>query len=94
MMWTGRTSAAVFLGVPYVMNEAHPPAPSLYGDMVRRISAGLDLKLAFEPGRLIVANAGILVAKAVYVKEALPRFPGAGCGDERPHPAGDVRGTP
>jgi len=61
------------LGVPYVMNEAHPPAPSLYGDMVRRISAGLDLKLAFEPGRLIVANAGILVAKAVYVKKGAAR---------------------
>ncbi len=61
------------LGVPYVMNETHPPAPSLYGDMVRRISAGLDLKLAFEPGRLIVANAGILVAKAVYVKKGAAR---------------------
>lgn len=61
------------LGVPYVMNEAHPPEPSLYGDMVRRISAGLGFKLAFEPGRLIVANAGILVAKVVYVKKGAAR---------------------
>jgi diaminopimelate decarboxylase len=61
------------LGVPYVMNAAHPPAPSLYGEMVRRISAGLNLTLAFEPGRLIVANAGILVTKAVYVKKGAAR---------------------
>ena len=56
------------LGVPYVMNDPHPPAPDLYGAMVRRISAGMNLTLAFEPGRLIVANAGVLLTRAVYVK--------------------------
>lgn len=61
------------LGVPYVMNERHPPLPAEYGAMVRRISAGLDVELAFEPGRLIVANAGILVTRVVYVKQGASR---------------------
>lgn len=61
------------LGVPYVMNEAHPPSPAEYGAMVGRISAGKNLKLTFEPGRLIVANAGILVSQVVYVKHGASR---------------------
>ena len=61
------------LGVPYVMNAPHPPLPSDYGQMVRRISAGKNLRLVFEPGRLIVANAGILVTRAVYVKHGASR---------------------
>ncbi len=61
------------LGVPYVMNAAHPPSPAEYGAMVGRISAGKNLKLAFEPGRLIVANAGILVSRVVYVKHGASR---------------------
>lgn len=61
------------LGVPYVMNEMPPPAPDAYGAMVRRISAGMDVRLAFEPGRLIVANAGILVSRVVYVKKGASR---------------------
>lgn len=61
------------LGVPYVMNDPHPPLPDEYGAMVRRISAGKNLRLTFEPGRLIVANAGILVARAVYVKRGASR---------------------
>jgi diaminopimelate decarboxylase len=61
------------LGVPYVMDEDAPPAPSAYGPIVRRIFAGLDVKLSFEPGRVLVANAGILVARTVYVKEGASR---------------------
>ncbi|MFT3810857.1 MAG: diaminopimelate decarboxylase [Micropepsaceae bacterium] len=61
------------LGVPYVMNAAHPPSPAEYGAMVGRISAGKNLKLAFEPGRLLVANAGILVSRVVYVKHGASR---------------------
>jgi len=33
----------------------------------------LDCELLFEPGRLIVGNAGILVTKVVYVKEGATR---------------------
>ena len=61
------------LGVPYVMNEAYPPSPAEYGAMIGRISAGKNLKLTFEPGRLIVANAGILVTRVVYVKHGASR---------------------
>ncbi|HRK71358.1 MAG TPA: diaminopimelate decarboxylase [Micropepsaceae bacterium] len=56
------------LGVPYVTGNQPPPDPAAYGAMVRRIFAGLDVQLIFEPGRLIVANAGILVARVIRVK--------------------------
>jgi diaminopimelate decarboxylase len=56
------------LGVPYKEHEA-PPPPSSYGDMVQEAFAGLDVKLIVEPGRLITANAGILVSRVTYVKK-------------------------
>ena len=36
--------------------------------MVKRIAHNLGCTLMFEPGRLIVGNAGILVARVIYVK--------------------------
>ena len=36
--------------------------------MVKRATRGLDCQLIFEPGRLIVGNAGILVTRVLYVK--------------------------
>jgi diaminopimelate decarboxylase len=36
--------------------------------MVKRVTKGLDAKLLFEPGRMIVGNAGILVTRVIYVK--------------------------
>jgi diaminopimelate decarboxylase len=36
--------------------------------MVKRVTKGLGCRLMFEPGRLIVANAGILVTRVIYVK--------------------------
>ncbi len=56
------------LGVPYGI--ADPPSPADYGAMVKRVTAGLGCKLMFEPGRLIVANAGILVTRVIYVKRS------------------------
>lgn len=56
------------LGVPYRSDEEEPPLPSDYADLVKRAVGGLGLKLLFEPGRMIAANAGILVAKVLYVK--------------------------
>lgn len=56
------------LGIPYEMEEAVDHGPDLieaYADMVTRTFAGLDVELAFEPGRLIVGNAGILVTRAL-----------------------------
>jgi len=58
------------LGVPYTRDNQPPPLPFDYGAMVRRVFAGMENReFEIEPGRLIAANAGILVAKAVYVKE-------------------------
>ncbi len=56
------------LGIPYYMDRAAPPAPDDYAAMVKRVTHNLGCTLMFEPGRLIVGNAGILVAKVIYVK--------------------------
>jgi diaminopimelate decarboxylase len=36
--------------------------------MVRRIASGWDARLVFEPGRLLVGNAGILLTRVIRVK--------------------------
>jgi diaminopimelate decarboxylase len=56
------------LGVPYEPGEPIPPTPADYGAMVARVTKGWGVRLAFEPGRLIVANAGVLVAEVIRVK--------------------------
>jgi diaminopimelate decarboxylase len=56
------------LGIPYDMDCAAPPEPVAYAAMVKRVSHNLGCTLLFEPGRLIVGNAGILVARVIYVK--------------------------
>lgn len=55
------------LGIPYEAGK-NPPHPSEYGKMVKEIFAGLNYKFIFEPGRVLVGNAGILVSKVIYVK--------------------------
>ncbi|HLH11687.1 MAG TPA: diaminopimelate decarboxylase [Methylovirgula sp.] len=58
------------LGIPY--REEDPAEvfhPDRYAKIVRRHFAPLDLRLIFEPGRLIVGNAGILVTRVIYVKQ-------------------------
>src|SRR5690606_7375026 len=54
-------------GVPY--GEQHRFDLAAYAALVRRLSAGLDLELVFEPGRYLVAEAGILLSRVLYVKE-------------------------
>jgi diaminopimelate decarboxylase len=56
------------LGVPYEISNMAPPDPSEYGAMVARVTQDLDCRLSFEPGRLIAANAGVLVSRVLYVK--------------------------
>lgn len=57
------------LGVPY-FNQPDPPAPAAYAAMVARVMEGLpDIRLAFEPGRVIAANAGVLVASVIHLHE-------------------------
>ena len=56
------------LGVPYRLDNAPPPDPAAYGEIITSVTKGLDVQLIFEPGRLIAANAGILVSRVLYVK--------------------------
>jgi diaminopimelate decarboxylase len=57
------------LGVPYDRALPEPPTPADYGAMVVRATAGWDARLIFEPGRMIVGNAGVLLARVVRVKQ-------------------------
>ncbi|HWZ07634.1 MAG TPA: diaminopimelate decarboxylase, partial [Bradyrhizobium sp.] len=56
------------LGIPYHADRQAPPLPSAYAEMVKRVTHNLGCTLVFEPGRLIVGNAGILVTRVIYVK--------------------------
>jgi len=58
------------LGIPYHMDREAPPLPSAYAAMVKRVTHNLGCTLLFEPGRMIVGNAGILVARVIYVKQS------------------------
>ena len=60
------------LGIPYVEGEALPPSPEDYGRMVSEVTAGWDVRLVFEPGRVIVGNAGVLLTRVMLVKEGQP----------------------
>ena len=55
------------LGVPYRAGE-QLPTPADYGAMVARATAGWDVELMFEPGRVITGNAGVLLTRVVWVK--------------------------
>ncbi len=55
------------LGIPY-FNEPSPPAPTDYAAMVTRVFAGDPAALAFEPGRLIAGNAGVLVSRVIRLQ--------------------------
>jgi diaminopimelate decarboxylase len=56
------------LGIPYREDNEPPPDPDAYAAIVKTATKGLGCKLIFEPGRLIVGNAGILVTRVLYVK--------------------------
>jgi diaminopimelate decarboxylase len=56
------------LGIPYHEDNDPPPDPQVYGALVKRTMRGLDCKLIFEPGRLIVGNAGIVLTRVLYLK--------------------------
>ena len=56
------------LGIPYHDNNEPPPHPDDYAQIVARHTDALGCDLIFEPGRLLVGNAGILVTEVVYVK--------------------------
>jgi len=57
------------LGVPYNPAVPAPPAPADYGAMVAEVTEGWGVQLMFEPGRVIVGNAGIMLTRVIRVKE-------------------------
>ena len=54
------------LGVQY--RDEQPPLVGDYIAAVRKRLTGRDLSLVFEPGRFIVANAGVLLTQVEYLK--------------------------
>ncbi len=56
------------LGIPYRDDNEPPPDPDAYAAIVKRATRDLGCTLIFEPGRLIVGNAGILVTRVLYLK--------------------------
>ena len=57
------------LGVPYKAGETLP-APADYGAMVARVTKGWNVRLMFEPGRVIAGNAGILLTRVIRSKRS------------------------
>ena len=56
------------LGVPY-FNQPEPPPPAALAEAVNRVFDGFDIALTFEPGRVIAANAGVLVSEVIHVHQ-------------------------
>jgi diaminopimelate decarboxylase len=55
------------LGVPY--RGEVPPSPNDYGEMVHQTVGSLGCEIVVEPGRVIVANAGLLIARVLYIND-------------------------
>ncbi len=62
------------LGVRYKEGD-HPPEPSDYGAMVARVTKGWNVRLMFEPGRVIAGNAGVLLTRVIRVKPGSGNLP-------------------
>lgn len=57
------------LGIPYRDDNEPPPLPDAYAAVVKRATRDLNCRLIFEPGRLLVGNAGILVTRVLFIKQ-------------------------
>jgi diaminopimelate decarboxylase len=55
------------LGISY--NQETPPLPAEYARAIIDAAGDLGCTFVFEPGRVLVGNAGILVTKVLYTKE-------------------------
>ena len=55
------------LGITY--DQETPPPPAEYARAIIDASRDMDCTFIFEPGRVIVGNAGILVTRVLYTKE-------------------------
>ena len=56
------------LGVPY-FSQPDPPTPMDFARMADSVVGDLDVELAFEPGRVIAANAGVLISRVIHVHQ-------------------------
>ncbi|KQY89470.1 diaminopimelate decarboxylase [Brevundimonas sp. Root1423] len=56
------------LGVPY-HGQTDTPSIADYATMCARVLEGLDVEAAFEPGRLLAANAGLLLSRVIQVNQ-------------------------
>jgi diaminopimelate decarboxylase len=56
------------LGVPY-HGQSDLPSIEAYAAMAARVLDGLNVEAAFEPGRLLAANAGVLLSRVIQVNE-------------------------
>ena len=56
------------LGITYDQEE--PPHPEEYARAILRELEGFQCTLIFEPGRVIVGNAGVLIAQVLYTKSS------------------------
>lgn len=64
------------VGVPYEIGypfDYGTDSLQRYGQMVRNVTAGLDVELGFEPGRVIAGNAGLLLTKVLYLNDRADR---------------------
>jgi len=61
------------LGIPYARDNNAPPLPIEYGALIKEEVGHLGCEIEIEPGRLISGNAGLLVAKVIYVKSGEDR---------------------
>ncbi len=59
------------LGIRY--RDEVPPAIEDYAALALRLSDGMGLSLAVEPGRVIVGNAGVLLARVLHIKDGATR---------------------
>ena len=56
------------LGIPYRRDNAAPPLPIEYGQVIRETVGDLGCEIEIEPGRNIVGNAGVLLASVIHTK--------------------------
>ncbi len=56
------------LGVSYDPSAPSPPSAADYAQLATRAARDWNVRLIFEPGRLIVGNAGVLLTRVIRVK--------------------------
>ena len=61
------------LGVCYRAGRDHPVAIEDYADVIRHTLAGFDGRILLEPGRWLVAEAGVLLTRVIRIKQGQQR---------------------